>query len=70
MPSMRWIRDKAEEFISLEHEQVKNNLDLARFNRKADVVSELVLWFEGMERIEKMGRKTRRTEDEEKRYAE
>ena len=57
MPSMRWIRDKAEAFLQLEHEQVKNNLDLARFNRKADIVSELMLWFEGMERIEKMGKK-------------
>lgn len=59
MPSMKWIRDKANEFLQLEHNQVQNNLDLAKFNREIDIVSELVQWLEAKERMDKMARKAR-----------
>lgn len=59
MPSMKWIRDKANEFLQLEHNQVQNNLDLARFNREIDIVSELVQWLEANERMDKMTKKAR-----------
>ena len=60
MPSMKWIKEKTNEFLQLEHNQVQNNLDLARFNREIDIVSELVLWLEAKERMDKMAKKMKK----------
>ena len=59
MPSMKWIREKTNRYLQIHHERVQTELDAALYSYMADTVSELVMWLEAMERIDKMAKESR-----------
>lgn len=58
MPSMKWIREKANAFLDcLYPRDAKDRLAHARYNQQADTVCELVSWLETYDSMDRMAKK-------------
>ena len=57
MPSMKWIKEKANAFLDcICPRDAKDRLALAKYNQEADTVCELVSWLETYDRMDRMAK--------------
>lgn len=58
MPSMKWIRERANAFLDCIYPRdAKDRLAHARYNQQADTVCELVSWLETYDSMDRMAKK-------------
>lgn len=58
MPSMKWIRERANVFLDCIYPRdAKDRLAHARYNQQADTVCELLSWLETYDSMDRMAKK-------------
>lgn len=58
MPSMKWIRERANAFLDCIYPYgAKDRLAHARYEQNAAIISELVSWLETYDKMDRMARK-------------
>lgn len=62
MPSMKWIREKANAFLDCLYPYgAKDRLAHARYEQNATIVSELVSWLETYDKMDRLAKKNNET---------
>lgn len=68
MPSLKRIRELANEYLGFRYpKSASDRLEMARFDRAADTVSEFVAWMEADERMAKIAREKQQPQTKETR---